>query len=342
MVETWTRSIGHLLRVGGKDVLVSVREEYSSESPEIPVRVTVVGPDGLKTEGDPSTAWREMLELLGIESPEPPVVEAAETPMNAFGCENREMNLDPTAQVGERQASAAAVPVIAEILPPISAATSSARSTRAAFIDATELDAIDSIEEEIASHDELEDDEQEDDQEEEERMAAKDPALNPNILQESMIRLLNSRVYSDDPPLEITPELVAEIPHLSCTQEAADFIGDLDENIQLTEMQGDAAERAERLRRLKRANRARRCKHVKFNGESCGSPALRGKQYCHFHAETHAPTLELPLIEDEHSLRVAFARLAHQVAANKIAPPQAKVLLQILESAGRSLASDAG
>jgi hypothetical protein len=69
MVETWHRGIGHLLRVGDNEVLVSVREEYSSESPGIPVRVTVCGPNGLKTEGDHITAWREMLELLGIESP---------------------------------------------------------------------------------------------------------------------------------------------------------------------------------------------------------------------------------------------------------------------------------
>jgi hypothetical protein len=129
--------------------------------------------------------------------------------MNPFGDENPEMNLGPTARVGERQAPAAAVPVTAEILPPVSPAASSVASPRAAFIDVTESDAIDPIEEEVESHDE-----QEDEQEEEERMARKDPELNPNILQESMIRLLNQRVYSDDPPLEITPELVADIPHL--------------------------------------------------------------------------------------------------------------------------------
>lgn len=42
------------------------------------------------------------------------------------------------------------------------------------------------------------------------------------------------------------------------------------------------------------------------------------------------------MIEDQLSLQVAFTRLAHQVAAGKVDPAQAKVLLKILESAGRN------
>jgi hypothetical protein len=31
--------------------------------------------------------------------------------------------------------------------------------------------------------------------------------------------------------------------------------------------------------------RFRLCQHTKDNGELCGSPAMRGKNYCYFHLE---------------------------------------------------------
>ena len=190
---------------------------------------------------------------------------------------------------------------------------------------------------------EAEEAEQEEEYEEgEEGDPEESPLFSENPLRESLLRLLNQRMFSDDPPPEITPEMAASISQLSCTQDAADVMKGLNECIRLTAMQGDAARRAEKLFYLKKANRAKRCSHVKFNGENCGSPALRGKQFCHFHLEAHTPSIDIPVIEDLHSLQVAFTRLAHQVAANKIDAGQAKVLLQILQSAGRTLPDNEG
>lgn len=135
--------------------------------------------------------------------------------------------------------------------------------------------------------------------------------------------------------------MVAYIPYLHSTQEAANLIRHIDENIQLTEMQADASRRAANLNYLKKANRAKRCGHVKLNGQTCGSPALRGQQYCHFHTQAHGASMDLPLIEDESSLQLASLKLAQQIAANKIAPAQARILLQVLDKAGRVIPKSA-
>jgi hypothetical protein len=177
-------------------------------------------------------------------------------------------------------------------------------------------------------------------EEEEEEEEKRDPPLNRNVVHDAMIKLLNQRVYSDDPPITITAEDVAGIPDLACTQEAADFIDAVQENIDLINLRADAAMRAKKLEDLKKANAAKRCRHVKFSGEDCGSPALRNLEYCHFHAQIHAACVDIPVIEDQRSLQVAFARLANQVASNKIDATHARVLLQILESAGRSLPAE--
>ena len=51
--------------------------------------------------------------------------------------------------------------------------------------------------------------------------------------------------------------------------------------------------------------------------------------------------MDLPLIEDESSLQLAYLKLAQQIAANKIAPAQARILLQVLEKAGRGIPKSA-
>lgn len=70
--------------------------------------------------------------------------------------------------------------------------------------------------------------------------------------------------------------------------------------------------------------RTRQCEHIKTNGEFCGSPALRGRNYCYFHltyigrrlraervgeraaaygADAVAP-LEVPPLEDANSVQI--------------------------------------
>src|SRR5262249_7333183 len=95
------------------------------------------------------------------------------------------------------------------------------------------------------------------------------------------------------------------------------------------------------LNYLKKANRAKRCGHVKVSGQTCGSPALRGQQYCHFHVQAHGASIELPFIEDQQSLQLAYMKVAQQEAADKSAPAPARVLMQVLDKARRSLPKSA-
>src|ERR1019366_3422155 len=72
-----------------------------------------------------------------------------------------------------------------------------------------------------------------------------------------------------------------------------------------------------------KADIMRTCKHVKANGEFCGSPALRGREYCYFHltvlgrrlrtqkhimkGENHY--LQLPTLEDANSIQMALMQV---------------------------------
>ena len=70
----------------------------------------------------------------------------------------------------------------------------------------------------------------------------------------------------------------------------------------------------------------RHCEHVKTNGHFCGSPAMRGRNYCFFHITyigqrlrlerynslgLRAPAIELPLLEDAASVQVALMQVTH-------------------------------
>lgn len=193
-----------------------------------------------------------------------------------------------------------------------------------------ESEEIKSQQDEDLSAEEVEEEAHEDGMDEESQMTADE------LLAQSAARLLHRRAYSDDPPIEITEEHVSEINEIPCTQLAADFVTLVDENIQLADLQHKAARRIEKLRYLQEANRAKRCEHIKTNGENCSGPALRGERFCRFHFQSFVAT-ELPVIEDRHSLQLAFSQLARATASASIAPAQARVLMQILDKAGRYL-----
>lgn len=163
------------------------------------------------------------------------------------------------------------------------------------------------------------------------------------LLREKLLQKLQEPVPDPDDDLDMTPpppidaDKLAAIPKLGSLDEAADLCIDIHRNIELLEGLAELAVEADKLERLKAANGAKRCEHVKLNGKTCGSPALRGQQYCHYHGQAHAPVFELPVIEDQASLQIAFSRLAQQVMAEKVNAPQARLLLQILQSAARNL-----
>jgi len=52
------------------------------------------------------------------------------------------------------------------------------------------------------------------------------------------------------------------------------------------------------------------------------------------------PASTFPSSEDQRSLQIAFTKLAQQVASSKIDVSQAKLLLQIIDAAGRNLQAE--
>ena len=131
-------------------------------------------------------------------------------------------------------------------------------------------------------------------------------------------------------PREITPDVVATIPNLDSEGRLNDLIEEIDQNVEVVRLRQRAELKAKALENLKKAHLAPRCQHVKLNDEPCGSPAVTGQIYCHFHGEAVAPGLQLPLIEDTRSFQVAMVRVCQQIANGSIRPSSAKLLLQAL------------
>ena len=346
MASAGSRVVPVLVRVGDKEVLVTIIEEYRpGDNHGVPIHVVIAGPDGLTTEGKYPEAWQEMLELLGVGKPADSDRDSAlGGEKAAVSTQHLALSQDEPAHSNRQSAPCQderpETTIVEEGSPSVAltppATTQNQNQTQTQNQNpAGAAVGPDVVEEQMERDEDLEE------VDGEETDSDKEPELNKNIFRDSMLRLLNQRVYSDDPPLKIDEKMVAYIPYLHSTQEAANLIRHIEENIQLNEMKADASRRAANLNYLKKANRAKRCGHVKVNGQACGSPALRGQQYCHFHAQAHGASIDLPLIEDQQSLQLAYMKVAQQVASNKIDPAQARVLLQVLDKAGRGLPKSA-
>ena len=167
------------------------------------------------------------------------------------------------------------------------------------------------------------------------------PADNP--LRESLIRLLKQPVHdpADDldmtPPPELDPERLAGIPQLSSLEQVGLLAEDIARNIELLQGREGVTLEAHKLDQLKEANAAQRCEHMMITGKTCGSPAVKGLPYCHYHGQAHAPVFEFPVLEDVESLQVAYTQLLQHVIRGRVQPEQARVLLQILQSAATNL-----
>jgi hypothetical protein len=116
------------------------------------------------------------------------------------------------------------------------------------------------------------------------------------------------------------------------------------------------------------------CRHIRVNGERCGSPALRFKPFCYYHdlasqrhrnmlPSTSMPTviqqfdgrqltpveieyyspiegplsLDLPPLEDRESIQLAVSMIVTAMARNRIDPARATRLLYALQVAGSTL-----
>ncbi len=95
----------------------------------------------------------------------------------------------------------------------------------------------------------------------------------------------------------------------------------------------------------------RTCEYVKPNGLFCGSPATRGRDYCHWHltcvarrlrAEKQEATqdntpLELPPLEDANSVQLAVMMVMDAMLRNRIGPRMSGQLLYALQIASSNL-----
>jgi hypothetical protein len=95
----------------------------------------------------------------------------------------------------------------------------------------------------------------------------------------------------------------------------------------------------------------RNCEYTKPNGEFCGSPALRGRDYCHWHLTCVArrlraekqeaiqdrSPLELPPLEDANSIQLAIMTVTDAMLRNRIGPRMSGQLLYALQLASCNL-----
>jgi len=91
------------------------------------------------------------------------------------------------------------------------------------------------------------------------------------------------------------------------------------------------------------------CRHTKTNGIRCGSPAVRGQSFCYYHAQMRAHErrrssaearelpVQLPPLEDAHSIQLALMEVGHAVITDRISEKKAGLLLYMLQTASINL-----
>jgi hypothetical protein len=83
------------------------------------------------------------------------------------------------------------------------------------------------------------------------------------------------------------------------------------------------------------------CTHIKVTGVRCGSPALRGEQFCYFHQNAHRSVRRpkqsrlhpIALIEDEESIQYALMEVINALMRNTIDLKRATLILRALHIA---------
>ncbi|HEY1576005.1 MAG TPA: hypothetical protein VGF82_02915 [Terracidiphilus sp.] len=84
------------------------------------------------------------------------------------------------------------------------------------------------------------------------------------------------------------------------------------------------------------------CRHIKSNGLQCGSPSLKGGNFCYFHSNTHTfrdevkfGPLQLPVPEDAASIQLSIARINEAVLTGCLDLKKANLILSGLKLAAR-------
>jgi hypothetical protein len=109
-----------------------------------------------------------------------------------------------------------------------------------------------------------------------------------------------------------------------------------------------ARDLAEKYQKNQRGNmpisNVRSCTHIKVDGVRCGSPALRGEQFCYFHQRLlrGVPTPPrsrlhpIAMIESPEAIQVALMEIINALARNTIDVKRAELILRALNIAARN------
>ena len=86
------------------------------------------------------------------------------------------------------------------------------------------------------------------------------------------------------------------------------------------------------------------CTHIKVNGVPCGSPALRGEQFCYFHQRMvrgvrtppHSRIHPVALIEDAEAIQASLMEVINALMHNSLDVRRAELILRALHIAVRN------
>ena len=89
----------------------------------------------------------------------------------------------------------------------------------------------------------------------------------------------------------------------------------------------------------------RNCTHIKVTGVRCGSPALRGEQFCYFHQRMLRTVKGPPasrvhhaaLLEDEESIQASLMEVVNALLRGSIEVKRAELILRALNTAVRNI-----
>jgi hypothetical protein len=95
--------------------------------------------------------------------------------------------------------------------------------------------------------------------------------------------------------------------------------------------------------RMKRMSNLKSCTHIKVTGVRCGSPPLRGEQFCYFH-QRMLRTVKDPasrihhhaLLEDEESIQASLMEVVNSLLRGTIELKRAELILRALNTAVRN------
>ena len=94
------------------------------------------------------------------------------------------------------------------------------------------------------------------------------------------------------------------------------------------------------IERTKRMSNLKSCTHIKVTGVRCGSPTLRGEQFCYFH-QRMLRTVKDPasrihhhaLLEDEESIQASLMEVVNSLLRGTIELKRAELILRALNTA---------